>query len=312
MAKKHFLLPSKLVDKMPVLRKFVWMLEAAVVKSLAGLIRNIPPERAYDTANALLRRLTPLLPFTKKIRRNLTLAFPHKNKQEIEELTRGVCGNLGRAGVDLVLAQRIWQERDRRIEFVMEEGIDFGGYRDQPAVMVVGHIGAWQLSTFAAAQYDQEVTSVYAPEHNPYLKGFFLRLRSALPVHWISRDGCLRYLNKELRQGRIVGLAPDTRVDSGEFVDFFGRLMEANTSPALLALRHKCDLVPVKVERLDEARFRITMRTPIRPTDPNASTSEQVRQMTAGMFKQFETWIRETPDQWMCISRYWPQDAYEE
>lgn len=312
MAKKHFLVPSKLVNRLPVLRKSVWMMEAAVVRLLVGLLRLMPPERAYGVAQTLLRGLKPVLPMTSRIRRNLKTAFPHKSPHEIERLTRAVCGNLGSAIVDLVLAGRIWTERERRVEFVMEDGVDLASYRDRPAVMVIAHIGAWQLSTFVAAQYGLDVTSVYAPEENPYLKDFLVRLRAAMPVRLISRDGCMRQLSKDLRSGKVVGLATDTRSGSSELVDFFGVTTAANSSAARLAIYNHCDLIPVHAERLKGAKFRITAHRPIRPADPDAPTGEQVRQMTAELFKHFEAWIQADPEQWICFSRYWPKEIYQD
>lgn len=310
MAKKHFLLPSWLINKMPVLRKSVWLLEAAVIKSLVAMIGKMPPERAYGFAAALFSGLKPVLPFTRKIRRNLSIAFPHKNEPEIEKLTRAVCGNLGRAAVDLVLARRIWAERDRRIEFVLRDGADMANYHDRPAVLVEGHIGAWQLGIFVAAQYELHVTSVYAPEQNPYLKDFVAGLRAAMPLTWISRDGCMRELSKELKNGRIVGLVSDTRIDEGVPVPFFGTTIAANTSAARLAVRHHCDLIPIHTERLDAARFRLTVYKPIRPADPDAPVSEQARQMTAELFRHFEAWIRQDPSQWICFSQRWPREYH--
>jgi len=312
MAKKHLLIPNRVINKLPILRKLSWLLEAAVVKSLAGLLRMMPTARAYGLANGLFRRLKPMLPFTVKIRRNLAIAFPHKDQHEIEQLTRAVCGNLGSAAVDLVLARRIWDERQRHIEFVMQEGVDFNEYRHRPAVLVSGHIGGWQIGTFIAAQYGLDVTAVYAPEVNPYLKGFTIRLRDALAVTFISRDGCMRHLTKVLKQGKVVGLVVDSRYDGGEPVDFFGKPIYVNTAAARLALRNQCDLIPVSTERLEGQRFRVTAHSPIRPADPGAPAAEQARQMTACMFKHFETWIRQDPEQWLCFSRMWPEDVFGE
>jgi len=311
MAKKHFLLPSRLVNKIPALRTFVWVLEATVLKSLIGLIRLLPPERAYGFANALFRGLKPVLPFTRKIRRNLTIAFPHKDLQEIERLARAICGNLGRAAVDLVLAQRIWAAREERIEFVMENGVDLASYRGRPAVLVGGHIGAWQYSIFVAAHYGLDITTVFAPEENPYLKAYLTGLRAGLGGHFVSRNGCMRHLSKELKQGHLVGYIADTRSDDGQAVPFFGTLIAANTSAARLAIRYHCDLIPVRCERLDGVRFRLTVHRPIRPADPEAPVAEQARQMTAALFRHFEDWIRQDPSQWMCFSQRWPKEAHE-
>lgn len=253
-----------------------------------------------------------MIPFAAKIRGNLRVAFPEKTPVEIERLTRNVCGNLGNAMVDLVLAERIWAERDKRIEFVTEGGVDFSDYRGRAAVMVTGHIGAWQIASLIASEYGLKMTSIYAPEKNPYLRDFLVRLRSKLPFQFISRNGCMRGLTRELKQGHIVGLASDTRLDNGELISFFGVPAPTNTTAARLALRNHCDFLPVRAERLPGMRFRITLCKAIRPSNPNAPVAEQARQMTQAVSEHLETWIRDTPDQWMCYGRRWPHAAYEQ
>ena len=310
MAIKQLFLPAWLVRKLPALRKVSWLFEAFFVKSLAKLIRSLSPERAARMAHAAFRVIGPLCRFATKIRRNLGLAFPQKNEREIKRLTRQACGNLGIAAVELVLSARLWAEREQRIEIVMEDGVDLVSYRNRPAVLVTGHVGAWQISTFVAEAYGLRVTSVYAPEENPYLREYFARLRETLPCQWISRNGCMRVLTKELKQGNVIGLVSDTRMDSGEPLSFFGVPTPSNTTAARLALRHNCDFVPVRAERLPGMRFRITVCRPIRPDDPDAAGAEQAGQMTQKLLDHFEAWIREDPDQWMCFGRRWPHEAY--
>ncbi len=268
------------------------------------------PERAGRFAKVVFRNARFLMPFTGNIRRNLSIAFPEKNSAELNGLTERACGNLGIAAAELVLAERIWAEREQRIEFVTQGGTDLRSYRGQPVVMVTGHIGAWQIAGYIAAQYGLRVTSIYAPEQNPYLRPFILKLRSALPLNFLSRDGCMRGLTKELQQGHAVGLASDTRLDSGDLVPFFGVPTPTNTTAARLAIRHNCEFFPVRAERLPGMRYRITLCRPIRPSDEKANATEQARQMTEKLFELFEEWIRETPDQWMCFGRRWPLAAY--
>ncbi|GMR17132.1 MAG: lysophospholipid acyltransferase family protein [Gammaproteobacteria bacterium] len=310
MASKTFLIPPWLAQKIPALRKAGWYLEAGVVRLLARLMAAMPPERAAGFANSVFRNLRPVLPFAAKIRRNLGLAFPEKDRRELDRLTRSACGNFGNAAAELVLAKRIWDEREQRIEFVVAEGVNLADYRGRPAIMVTGHIGAWQISTFLATQYELPVTSVYAPEENPYLRALVLRLRSTLGCRFISRDGCMRGLTQELKRGNMVGLVSDTRLDSGDTIPFFGVPTPSNTTAARLALRHNCDFFPVRAERLPGMRFRITLFPAIRPADADASVAEQAQQMTSRLFEYFEVWIRENPDQWMCFGRRWPHEAY--
>jgi hypothetical protein len=59
------------------------------------------------------------------------------------------------------------------------------------------------------------------------------------------------------------GLLADQKMNDGIPVQFFGR--PAMTAPALavLALRFDCDVLPLRVERLDGARFRVTVFPPL-------------------------------------------------
>jgi len=310
MAKKHFLIPARLTRKYPALRNLTWRFEASIVKSLVALMKTMSPERAARFANFVFRNLKPVLPMAKQSRRNLTVAFPEKDAREIERITRKTCGNLGNVVAELVMAERIWAERDQRVEFVLEDGIDLSDYRNRPAVIVSGHIGAWEIITFIAAHHQLRITSVYAPDGNPYLRDFLVQLRAAQPCEWIAKHGCMRGLMKELKQGRFVGLLSDTRLDGGDSIPVFGVPTPSNTAAARLAIRNNCDFFPVRAERLPGMRFRITLCPPIRAEDPNSSVASQAQQMTLKLFEYLETWIRENPDQWMCFSQRWPHEAY--
>lgn len=310
MAKKHFLISNSLSSKIPGLCRLTWCLEALIVKSLVGMMRALSPEHAGSFAGAVFGSLKPFFTFTAIIRENLTVAFPHKDAHEIEQLTSNICANLGRAAADLAQAKRLWHERDHRMEIICQDDIDPARYHDRPLVLVTAHIGAWQIASFLFGHYQARTTSIYAPDVNPYLRDYMHTVRSALPCRFISRNGCMRDLINELKQGHNIGMVVDTRREHGLPVSFFGRTMMANTAAARLALRHNCDLLPIRAERLPGMRYRITLCRAIRPADQDAPRAEQAREMTQQLMSLFEQWIRENPDQWICYSRRWPAEAY--
>ena len=101
----------------------------------------------------------------------------------------------------------------------------------------------------------------------------------------------------------------DQRVDSGVPIPFFGIDKYTTLVPARLALRHGCDLVPVRTERLDGAKFRVTFYEPVRPDDPSAEEIEKARQITVKINLLFEQWILEKPEDWWCSKRRWPKGS---
>lgn len=310
MTQHHYLLPARWIEGLPALRNLIWKLEAMILRALIWALGVVSLQRAYRVATRVCRMLGPFFPFTPQIRRNFSLAFPEKSSQEVTRLTRDACANIGRAVVDLVQAKRIWEERERRIEFATEDGFDLSEIAGQAAVFVTAHVGAWQLSSFVAAHHNLSMTSVYAPETNPHLKKLVDGLRSALPCHLVSRKGSMRKLMAALKQGDVVGLVSDLRLDGGESIPFFGVNTPSNTTAARLALHHGCALLPIRTERLPGYRYKITVGRPIRPDDPDASVDVQAKQMTQKQLGLFAAWIREAPDQWLCVGRRWPREAY--
>ena len=99
----------------------------------------------------------------------------------------------------------------------------------------------------------------------------------------------------------------DTRPDTGKLIPFFGREALTNTSAAGLALRTGAALVLARTERLPNARYRITVYTPLQSPIPEAPVKEQAVALTAMIHGYFEDWIREYPAQWVCLKRRWPK-----
>ena len=49
------------------------------------------------------------------------------------------------------------------------------------------------------------------------------------------------------------------------------------------------------------------MHEPIRPDPALASDKDRAVQMMRELNRLFEQWIRERPEQWLCIKRAWPK-----
>ncbi len=311
MIEKHYLLPDRWVQKWPALQKIFWALEAFILRLAMWFMRLFSMQRGYDLAVGLCRLVEPFTPFTDKFERNLLIAFPEISRPEIRKIAVDTCANIGKALADLVLAKRIWKEREERIEFVTLGETNPPFEPGRPVVLVTAHIGAWQLASFVVARHKMSMVSVYAPEANPFLHKLVNNLRADLHSGFVPKKGCMRELMSTLKRGDVVGFVPDLRMDGGAQLPLFDVNTPSNTTAARLALHHGCELVPVHAERLPGCRFKITTYPPIRADDQNASVEEQARQMTQKQLALFETWIRDTPDQWLCVGRRWEEHVYD-
>ncbi len=139
----------------------------------------------------------------------------------------------------------------------------------KPAVFVSAHLANWELAAGDIASPRHSTDRVYTGCRIRTWTECLYRARQSLGCGMVERDGAGRKLMSCLKQGTSVGLLSDQRVDSGEPVPFFGRDMLTTITPARLALRFDCELIPVQVQRLKGARFRIIFHPAVTADDGN-------------------------------------------
>ncbi len=304
-----YFLPTRLLSTAPRLARVVQRIEGALFAALFRLFETLPLGLASHVAERVFATWGPR---TGKQReralRNLDIAFPELPPSERARLVKDIFGNLGRSIAELAHVEYIWKRRAKHLEFIADPSIRALRDKNTPAVIVTAHIGPWQLASFLASEYDLPLTIIYAPESNARIRERIRRYREALPVKLLPRDSSMRHLLRELAKGHLVGIAADTRLDSGPLLPFFGVNTPSNTAAARLALGRNCELIPVRAERLSRTRFRISLLAPVKPRI-EGTTSAQAIDMTEQLLGLFEGWIRDSPSEWLCFARRWPRDS---
>jgi len=283
-----------------------WRLQSLALGAFWQTMRRLPPTAAARAGRALFGLLGPLSGKQRFVLRNLKLAFPQHGCAEIAALARGVWRNFG-----TVLAE--YPHLPHFFADVGDNGLDIrvapelravlaGG---QPAVYVAAHLANWEIATGALVRLGVAMSVVYAPQRNPHVDAMLQARRAAAGCRFVGKRNAVRRLVAELEAGRSVGLLPDQRADAGELLPFFGRPAQTALSPAWLALRFGRPLVPVRVERTAPGRYRVSLLAPL---DRGALRADRagVMALSRQLNAVFESWIRERPEQWLCMRRRWP------
>jgi KDO2-lipid IV(A) lauroyltransferase len=108
-----------------------------------------------------------------------------------------------------------------------------------------------------------------------------------------------------LREGGVLGLLVDQKMNDGIPVPFFGHPAMTAPAAASYALRFDWPVLPVHVERLGPARLRITCDEPITP-QPSGDRHADIATLTQQMNACVERWVRARPEQWLWLHRRWP------
>lgn len=280
------------------MKSFRYVLEAVALQLAFWIFKLMPPAMASNFGGWLGRTIGPKLAATRKARRHFNLALPDKSTQT-ETVMAEMWDNLGRVFAEYPHLKTL--SKPEHTEIIGIEHLP----QDGGAIIFGAHFGNWEVAgTAYKEQYGTAVHPVFREPNNPKAAALLDKCRKITDdIETIpkSRSGA-RKLMETLKDGKLVGLLIDQKYNEGISVPFFGR--NAMTSPAFVQLAQKLDiaLVPVLVERLDSAKFRVTLSPPL-----NAKGRE-VEDVIRDAHTILENNIRKRPGQWLWLHRRWIED----
>ena len=288
-------------------RRAVHLVEAAGALTLYGFFRVLPVAWGSALAGFLARRIGPRLGIHRRARANLQRAMPELGAAEVERTLCGMWDNIGRVIAEYPHLDKFRvYEPGGRIEIVDSHHIRDRGREPIGAIFISAHFGNWEVLTLSATQAGLKVAEIYRPADNPFVDRLIGHARRVMGSELVPKGAvAARRAVAAIRQGCHIAMLVDQKMNEGIAVPFFGH--DAMTAPALarLALRYGSHVVPVRVERLPRAHFRIIAEPPIayeRTGDDERDTFNLLRQVNSVL----ERWIRARPDHWIWVHRRWP------
>jgi Kdo2-lipid IVA lauroyltransferase/acyltransferase len=281
-------------------------LEAWGAAVLFGMFKFLPLDCASALGGALARGIGPFLGVSKHARRNISRALPGLSETHLAGVVSGMWDNLGRLAAEYPHLRKIRVfEPGGRVETYGLEHVDRAVAAGRRIIFFSGHLANWEIALLAAVQYGIPVAQIYRAGNNPLLDRMIARFRGDGAELIPKGTVAARRAITPLRRGTHLTLLADQKMNDGIPVPFFGRL--AMTAPALavLALRFDCDVLPARVERVDGARFRLTVFPPLallQSGEPHADAAALMARVNAIL----ESWIRDRPEQWLWVHRRWP------
>jgi KDO2-lipid IV(A) lauroyltransferase len=295
------------------MRKRLEFLVVWIVVKLLGL----PPRGVARAIGALVGRVALLC--TPRLRRaghlNLQLAFPQKTEAEREEILRKLYRNLGWLLAEFCQMPRYTPEMTR--SFIRYEGLEHylaARERGKGVLVLTGHLGAWELSSFYHSLMGYPMSIVIRRLDNALVDNLVNHIRCLHGNQVLHKDDFARGLLAAMRRGETVGILMDTNMTppQGAFVDFFGHLACTGSGMARVAIKTGAQVVPgfllwEEATQQYVLRFGAPLTLPI-SDDVEADTLAH----TALFTKVIEDYIRQYPDQWLWVHRRWktrPQGA---
>jgi KDO2-lipid IV(A) lauroyltransferase len=240
--------------------------------------------------------------------RNLEMALPELPIEERTRILRRVYVHLGWQLVEFCRMRRYTAKNTRN--WIRTEGLDHflaAQARGNGVLIVTGHLGAWELSSFYHSLMGHPMGMVIRRLDNSPLDDYVNRIRCLHGNTVVHKDDFGRSLLTSMHAGQTVGILMDTNMTppQGAFVQFFG--IEACTATGLAHIARKTGAAVLPgfmlwepSERKYILHFGPELEIP-QFGDPAADILAATQQCTHAI----ETWIRRYPDQWLWIHRRW-------
>ena len=281
-------------------------IEAWGAAFLVALLRSLPLDTASTVGGLFGRRIGPRLAVSNNARRNLRAALPELPETRIEAIVRGMWDNLGRVAAEYPHLRKIRVfDGGTRVETRGIEHLNRAIAAGRRVILFGGHLANWEVAALAAGQYGLDIAQIYRAANNPLVDRMIARLRGGGSELIPKGAVASRRAVAALRRGGHVSLLADQKLNEGVAVPFFGRPAMTAPALALLALHFDCAILPVRVERLSGARFRLSLYPPLDVPRSGNRKADVMAIMTA-VNQMLEGWIREQPEQWFWVHNRWP------
>ena len=280
--------------------------QALIAHGVFHFARLLPLDVASGLGGWLGRAVGPRIAIARRARRNLERAFPSLPGPGIDAILLGMWDNLGRTILEFPNLGAIrFSGDDRRVEVVGGENIDALRDDGKPGIFFSAHMANWEIAALSVTHRGLPIHLIYRAPNNRWVERLFQRRWPGIGENIPKGARGARRALKLMGEGGHFGMLVDQKMNDGIPVPFFGR--DAMTAPALaqFALKFDCPVVPMRVERLGGAHFRITHQPPLVPSRSGDRHADIAAMMTE-VNTILEGWIREHPEQWPWLHSRWP------
>jgi Kdo2-lipid IVA lauroyltransferase/acyltransferase len=284
-------------------------IQYAVAWTLIKTLGVLPRGMARSMAAVGVRLLLLALPKLKKTAEfNLRLAFPEwtdgRRRSTLKKMTR----NLGWMAAEFARMPSYTKENIESVVILDgHENFLAGHSRGKGVLYLTGHIGAWELSSFAHALYGFPLHYMARPLDNKPLDAMVNEYRGLSGNKPIFKNESARVMLRILKEAGTVGILADQNTMPGEgvFVDFFGTSACTTTGIARVALHTDAAVVPGYAYWDENLRkYRLRFEPPVELVR-TGDAERDIAENTQRFAKVIEEIVRKYPEQWVWIHARW-------
>ncbi len=267
------------------------------------VFKSIGPNLSSRISGKIFEFIGPIFRSRKVIDSNIKRAFPDITTHDLKKTTTLMWNNYGRVFAEFMFIKEFrFGTLSNQIEVEGREILDDIKLNNKQVIFISGHISNFELMAMYLEKSDIKLSAIYRPLNNIFLNVIMERLRKK----YICRNqikkgiGGLKKLISLKKKKLSTALMIDQRVSEGIFSNFFNQKALTTTIPAQLVKKFNIPIVPVSIERIENLKFKITIKKPI-----YFSSKSSIQDITDELNKVLEKIILNNPADWIWSHNRW-------
>ncbi len=283
-------------------------MEDLALRSMLSVVGSLPRALARMLGEAIGRACFHLFGRLRRVGlRNLEIAFPSWTPERKTAVLRASFMQLGRHLAEFCHMRRYTPEQ--AASFIRYDGLErylAAARRGKGVLVLTGHLGAWELSSFFHSLMGHPMGLVIRRLDNGLVDTRVNEVRCQHGNRVLHKDDFARGLLTEMRAGRTVGILMDTNMTppQGVFVPFFGKLACTASGLARVAQKTGAAVLPGFLFEEPGGKYRLHFGEEIKLQETDDAEADALAN-TARFTAILEQYIRSFPEQWLWMHRRW-------
>ena len=290
---------------MKIIRYFV---EFISILSLFCIFKIIGLSNASNLGSVLGKYIGPFFRSKNIIKKNIKIGLGNIDNNQVKKIMDGMWSNIGRTIAEYVFLKEFRQDK-KNINYIKIIGLNYLEQikkNGEPVIFFSGHFGNIELIKMQLTKLDIKFAALHRPVNNIFLEPLkeYLRLKYVCS-NYISKGRMnVREIIKKIKDGYSIAIMVDQRISEGPRVPFFNQPAHTTTMPAQLALKYKCKLVPIYIERKEGVFFEMTVHEPYEIQN-TGNNEKDTYDTTLKINQIIEKMIVKNPTQWLWSHNRW-------
>jgi len=238
-------------------------------------------------------------------RRNLARIYPQRGRRWRAHIARESFAELGRTTFEMphvFLRSRAFLQS--RVEIDGENEFRAALAQGKGAFIAAYHYSNWEMCGVMFSALASDTNCIYRALEQSSLEHFVKQRRERFGASMRPRQKGLRWLPRELKQGRPVYILLDQHLSNGIPMPFLGHMANTTTLPAAFALKGT-PVFSISFRRAGrDFRFRMQLH-PIDIPPPSGDKDADAVEIMRRINRPLEDTIRERPELWLWAHRRW-------